>query len=218
MNPHISSVMARRFFLKQLALIPAAAALVNCGVGVGESVDGTESFDTTQSELNSCSKITTAIAANHGHSLVVSPFDVAAKKTKSYVLAGSHTHTVTLTAAHFATLSSTGVITVASGNTFGHTHGVTVTCSGTPVAAAKCANGSSAATISFNHGHSLILSKADVALGGTKTFSIAGGAGHAHTITLVPADFTALKAGSTVTKVSSNGAGHTHSVSILCAA
>jgi hypothetical protein len=74
---------------------------------------------------------TETIAMNHGHVLTVTEQDVMAAVDKDYDIQGSspHTHTVTITAADFATLAmSGGMITVTSSMGGMHTHSVTVTC------------------------------------------------------------------------------------------
>ena len=74
-----------------------------------------------------------AIADNHGHELVVTKDEVTAGEEKVYDITGTsmHTHTVLLTAAHFADLQENQSImvtsTVAEG-TPGHDHVITVTC------------------------------------------------------------------------------------------
>ena len=68
--------------------------------------------------------------------------------------------------------------------------------------------------ISANHGHSLVVSPADVAAGVAKTYSIQGAAGHDHLVTITAAQFARLGAGQTITIPSTNGAGHTHSVTV----
>lgn len=73
-----------------------------------------------------------SISANHGHVLTVSKEDVAAGTQKSYDIEGSsgHSHTVTLTATHFASLASNQQVIVTSTpqDGGGHTHNVTVSC------------------------------------------------------------------------------------------
>ena len=72
------------------------------------------------------------------------------------------------------------------------------------------------AAISGNHGHSLIVTMADITAGVQKCYDVAGTAGHSHYITLMPADFTMLAGGGTVTKFSCNGGDHQYVIS--CAA
>jgi len=73
---------------------------------------------------------TDTIASNHGHVLTVTTADAAAAVDKTYDIMGtaSHTHSVTITAAMFATLETGAVITTTSTTTSGHSHGITVMC------------------------------------------------------------------------------------------
>lgn len=71
------------------------------------------------------------ISANHGHELVVSKEDVEAGVEKTYDIRGvsGHVHLVTLTAAHFATLSANGAVQVNSTEEGSlHFHEVSVSC------------------------------------------------------------------------------------------
>lgn len=81
-------------------------------------------------EPKTCATLSTAIAANHGHAMTVSPADVTAGVEKTYQIQGTsiHPHTVVITAADFATLKATGTVTVSSSEESRHTHDVKVTC------------------------------------------------------------------------------------------
>jgi hypothetical protein len=84
-----------------------------------------------------------------------------------------------------------------------------------PTPASTC--GSSGAAISGNHGHALTIQKTDLDSNAAKSYSIAGTAGHDHTITLSPAQLTALKtAGMTVTVTSTTTDAHSHDVTVSC--
>jgi hypothetical protein len=146
---------------------------------------------------------------------------VTAAKPKTYSIQGSsgHPHAVSLTAAHFAQLAAGKAITVTSTNVAGHTHDVTVSCTVTkdPPKPAACGNGARASAISANHGHSLVVPKADVTKAAPKTYSIKGTSGHPHTVALTAAHFAQLASGKSVVVTSSNDAAHTHQVTISCA-
>ena len=73
-----------------------------------------------------------------------------------------------------------------------------------------------AAGISNNHGHALLIPFADVEAGEDRTYSIQGQSGHDHQITLTAADFDALVAGDDVLLTSTDGASHTHDVTLRC--
>ena len=82
---------------------------------------------------------------------------------------------------------------------------------------ASCIDNGTAASIGSNHGHTVVVSKADVAAGAEKTYSIQGTSGHNHTITITAENFTTLKNNSAISVVSSNDDNHTHAVSVSCA-
>ena len=73
---------------------------------------------------------TDTIASNPGHVLVVTAAAAAAAADKTYDIMGSasHTHSVTITAAMFASLETGTVITTTSTTSSGHSHGITVMC------------------------------------------------------------------------------------------
>lgn len=84
--------------------------------------------------------------------------------------------------------------------------------------ATSCTMNGTSSTIGSNHGHTLMVSKADVTAGAQKMYNIEGGAGHAHTVTVTAAMFTMLQSNTTVMSNSTAGGtdGHTHSVTIMC--
>ena len=108
----------RRDFLK-IGL--SGLALAGCGGGTGPV---TPTGNCLQNGT------TTSIQANHGHTLIVSKADVSAGVDKAYNIMGtaSHTHTVTLTAAHFMMLAQNGSISVTSTTDSAHSHAVNVGC------------------------------------------------------------------------------------------
>ncbi len=86
---------------------------------------------------------------------------------------------------------------------------------GTPDSpAAVCTTPTSA--IQGNHGHTLVVSLADVNAAVDKTYDIMGTSLHAHSVTITAADFAMIKAGTTRMVVSTTGGGHTHPVSVMC--
>ena len=76
---------------------------------------------------------------------------------------------------------------------------------------------SEGAAITANHGHSLSIAAADLDSTTARTYSIQGAAGHAHSITLSPAQLASLKAGGTVTVTSTTDFAHEHAVTVTCA-
>jgi len=78
-------------------------------------------------------------------------------------------------------------------------------------------NGMSASTIAGNHGHSLVVTSADVAAGTSKTYNISGSSGHSHSVTISEAQFTALQNSEEIVVNSSSGNSHTHAITVRCA-
>jgi hypothetical protein len=79
-----------------------------------------------------------------------------------------------------------------------------------------------ATAISDNHGHALLIPAADVDSMVSIMYSIAGGAGHNHTVTLTAAQLAQIKAKTAVTVQSTFGGdiyfvNHNHSVTVNCA-
>lgn len=83
-----------------------------------------------------------------------------------------------------------------------------------------CAANGSSSTISQNTGHSLIVSKADIAAGVDKTYDIRGtDTSHTHSVTLTAADMQALQKNMQVDETStaaSAGPAHSHAIKIVC--
>jgi invasion protein IalB len=84
--------------------------------------------------------------------------------------------------------------------------------------ARSCTTNGTVTTIGANHGHVLMVSKADVIAGVDKVYDITGGAAHAHSVTITAALFTMLKNNTTVTITSTSGGNpaHTHGITITC--
>lgn len=81
----------------------------------------------------------------------------------------------------------------------------------------NCLDNGTTATISSNHGHSVIVSKADVLAATAKTYSITGTSNHDHSITVTASDFESLKKNQSITITSTSDGTHTHSVVVQCA-
>lgn len=78
-------------------------------------------------------------------------------------------------------------------------------------------NGANATAISSNHGHTLIVNKADIDAGVEKSYSIQGSSGHNHTIVVTAANFNTLKSAKTLKVESSRDSSHRHDVTVSCA-
>jgi len=81
----------------------------------------------------------------------------------------------------------------------------------------SCTANGTTVTIGGNHGHVLVVSKAEVAAGVNQTYDIMGTAAHAHSVTVTAAMFAQLQGGTTQMTVSTTGAQHTHPITIVCA-
>lgn len=77
-----------------------------------------------------CETPEVAIGGHKGHTLTVSPEDVAAGTEREYDIQGAspHTHTVIVTAGNFATLATGESVVVTSSRDAGHTHSITISC------------------------------------------------------------------------------------------
>jgi hypothetical protein len=121
----MSTLTRKEFFGMLFGVAGIATLAAACGGDDGGSADAAGS-------LGNCVQNGTSvtIASNHGHVLTVSKEDVAAAADKTYDIMGSatHTHSVTVTAANFATLKNNQSINVTSTTGAAHTHNVTVVC------------------------------------------------------------------------------------------
>jgi hypothetical protein len=133
----------RRRFLGFVALfaLPIGGAAAGCGGddddpaegGSGGGSGGGGGGGGQVGDGGTCADVTTTIENNHPtgpHILDVPLSDVLAGEEKTYDIQGesSHTHTVTITAAEFATIAGGGTVTTKSSVT-GHSHPVEVGCS-----------------------------------------------------------------------------------------
>ena len=94
--------------------------------------------------------------------------------------------------------------------------------SSAPGPSGNCAANGSASTIAQNTGHSLIVTKADIAAGVEKTYDIRGtDTSHTHSVTLTAADMLALQKNMQVNETSTFGnapgaAPHNHLIQVIC--
>lgn len=91
----------------------------------------------------------------------------------------------------------------------------------TPTPDANCESPEKISSVANNHGHTLIVSKADIAASTEKTYTIKGSANHTQYITISPNEFNMLKNNSTISVTSSaSEAGidimHFHTVLVFC--
>lgn len=116
--------ITRKQFLGTVIGVAGTAVLYACG--------GDDGGVTPDAAGASCTTNGTSvnIASNHGHVLVVSKEDVVAGAEKVYDIMGTatHTHSVTVTAAHFTMLQGNMTVSTTSTSGGGHTHGITIMC------------------------------------------------------------------------------------------
>ncbi len=82
---------------------------------------------------------------------------------------------------------------------------------------ASCSMNGTLVAIGGNHGHTLVVSKADVAAGTQKMYSIRGASAHNHTVVVTAAQFAMLAANTSISLVSTP-TDHSHPVTVSCAA
>ena len=122
--------MKRITFLKKtfgaILLAAPAYALLSCSSSDDSETDEPQSTtDCSSTGMNA-----STIAANHGHSIVVSAEDVANGIEKSYNIEGTagHSHIITISAANFALLQNSEQIVINSSSGNNHSHQVTISC------------------------------------------------------------------------------------------
>jgi len=120
--------MTRKEFLGTMLGAAGAVALSGCGGDDGGGGGGADAA------AKSCTVngTTVSIGSNHGHVLMVSMADVNAGVDKTYDIMGTstHTHSVTVTAANFASLQNNPNMSVMVTSTVAsaHSHGITILC------------------------------------------------------------------------------------------
>jgi hypothetical protein len=121
------TLMTRKEFFGSLAALAGGiVVLAACGSGDNK---GTDASSTAGNCLANGTAVT--ILTNHGHVMMVSKADVAAGVDKTYDIMGTadHTHSVTVTAANFATLATNQMVMQESTVTDAHMHGIQIVCS-----------------------------------------------------------------------------------------
>jgi len=73
-------------------------------------------------------------------------------------------------------------------------------------------SGDKVGQVSSNHGHSAVITGAQLSAGGTLSLNIQGSSTHPHTVDLTGADLTAIAANQRVSKESSTDSAHSHTV------
>jgi hypothetical protein len=80
----------------------------------------------------------------------------------------------------------------------------------------NCAVNGTNVQIAGNHGHVMVVSKAEIAAGAIMTYDIRGTADHPHTVTINPANFANLSGNMNATTISTRDSGHDHNITIIC--
>jgi hypothetical protein len=118
--------LTRKEFLSSLVGVAAGAAvLVACSDSGGSAADA--------AMVGNCAANGVAmpvIGGNHGHVLTVAKADITAGTAKTYDIRGAadHTHSVTISAPNFATLTNNTVVTTSSTTDSSHNHTITIMC------------------------------------------------------------------------------------------
>jgi len=81
----------------------------------------------------------------------------------------------------------------------------------------NCSANGTVATIGGNHGHVLVVSKADVIAGAQKTYDIRGTADHTHQVMLTASDMATLQQNLAAQETSTVALSHSHSIAVSCA-
>jgi hypothetical protein len=81
-----------------------------------------------------------------------------------------------------------------------------------PSQPAQVTSGDVAGNISANHGHTAVVTGAQITVGNAVSLNIQGTATHPHTVEISQSDLQSLKSKQTVTRDSTNNNGHMHTV------
>ena len=82
----------------------------------------------------------------------------------------------------------------------------------TPTTTAPPAPTDEVGSVSANHGHTAVITAAQLAAGGAIDLDISGTSGHMHTVQISAAEVGQIAGGTRVTKTSSTDGGHNHDV------
>jgi hypothetical protein len=86
-----------------------------------------------------------------------------------------------------------------------------------PGSVGNCLANGTTVTIAANHGHVMMVTKAEVMAAADKTYDIMGTAAHTHSVTVTAANFGTLAGNHAINVTSTVGGGHTHDVTVVCA-
>lgn len=80
----------------------------------------------------------------------------------------------------------------------------------------SCTANGAITSIVGNHGHSMIVTAAEIGSPTDRQYDITGGADHSHVVNLDAAAFERLATNMSVTATSTVGGGHTHAITVRC--
>jgi hypothetical protein len=140
--------------------------------------------------------------------------DVIAGKEVTYSLPGPHEHAITLSADDLTVIRRGEILRVRSTEANNHKHRLWVRSAPAvdpPEWISACK-----ATFTGKDEHELVVPEADLASTVERSYDVQGIAGHAHTVTLGPADFDKLRKGGPVTVHTSREVSdvHLHTVTV----
>ena len=81
----------------------------------------------------------------------------------------------------------------------------------------NCLQNGTTVSIAANHGHVLVVAKADVTAGVAKTYDIMGTADHTHSVTVSVSNFASLMTNHAISVQSTVTSAHQHSITVICA-
>ena len=90
--------------------------------------------------------------------------------------------------------------------------GVAITVSGCGDDSPTSPSGDEVGVVSANHGHSAVVTEAQLQAGGAVTLNIQGSASHPHTVSLTAQQIVAVAGGQSVSVTSTTDSGHSHTV------
>jgi hypothetical protein len=80
----------------------------------------------------------------------------------------------------------------------------------------NCAMNGTNVQIAGNHGHVMMVSKADITAGVVHVYDITGTATHSHMVTISAANFANLAGNMSVMTVSTTDSNHSHNITVIC--
>ena len=111
-------------------------------------------------------------------------------------------------------IGALGLVTLSAGAGCG---GGDSTSADAPGGGGNCLQNGTTVTIGSNHGHVMVVSKADVMAAADKTYDIMGTALHTHSVTVTAAQFGKLATNMSIMVTSTVTDAHSHDITVVCA-